>query len=70
MRAALKGYEYAVENTREVADKCNVAIAFGERHLPGFTAPDGMDNLNILKSFPKKGLRRKCQMPMMPRVSG
>lgn len=59
MRAALKGYEYAVENTREVADKCNVAIAFGERHLPGFTAPDGMDNYEYLKKLSEEGLVQK-----------
>lgn len=59
MRTALKGYEYAVENTREVADKCNVTIAFGERHLPGFTAPDGMDNYEYLKKLSEEGLVKK-----------
>lgn len=56
MRAALKGYEYAVDNTSEVAEKCNVTITFGERHLPGFTAPDGMDNFEYLKKLSYDGL--------------
>ncbi len=61
MRLALKGYEYAIENTAEVAEKCNVTITFGERHLPGFTAPDGMDNFEYLKQLSEDGL--KVKMP-------
>ncbi len=59
MREALKGYEDSIETTREIADKCELEIRFGERHFPGFTAPDGMDNFDYLKKLSEEGLKRK-----------
>ena len=59
MRLALPGYPEAIANTAEIADKCNVEITFHEQHLPGFTAPDGLTNLEYLTEICRKGLARK-----------
>ncbi|MBR4018247.1 MAG: DNA polymerase III subunit alpha, partial [Clostridia bacterium] len=59
MRLALPQYPEAIANTAEIADKCNVEITFHEQHLPGFTAPDGLTNLEYLTEICRKGLERK-----------
>ena len=59
MRERFKGYEQALLNTQEVADKCNVEITFGVRRLPGFTAPEGMDNADYLRKLCNEGMYRK-----------
>ena len=59
MRLALPKYPEAIANTAEIADKCNVEITFHEQHLPGFTAPDGLTNLQYLSEICRRGLARK-----------
>ncbi len=41
MAAALPGFEEALDNTVEIARRCNLEFTFGELKLPYFTAPDG-----------------------------
>ena len=59
MRLALPDDADAIANTREIADKCNVQIAFGVRRMPSFSAPDGMDNEAYLRKLCNEGLSRK-----------
>ena len=59
MRIALPKYSEAIANTAEIADKCSVEITFHEQHLPGFTAPNGLTNLEYLTEICRKGLARK-----------
>ncbi len=59
MRLALPDDADAIANTREIADKCNVQIAFGVRRMPSFAAPDGMDNEAYLRKLCNEGLARK-----------
>ncbi len=59
MAAMLPDDADALDNTNEVADKCNVEIAFGVRRLPSFTAPDGMENAAYLRKLCAEGLGRK-----------
>lgn len=59
MRTAMRGYEESLETSCEIADKCDVKLVFGERHLPGFTAPDGMDNFEYLQKLSYEGLAKK-----------
>ncbi len=59
MRAAFPDHPEALETTREIADKCDVTIEFGVRHLPGFTAPEGKDNTAYLTELCEQGLKRK-----------
>ena len=49
----------ALDNTNEIAEKCNVEIEFGVRRLPHFTAPDGMDNEAYLRRLCAEGMQRK-----------
>ena len=59
MRLALPQYPEAIDVTHEIADKCHVDIAFGEKHLPGFTAPDGMANAAYLRKLCADGMKKK-----------
>ena len=59
MRLALPDDADAIANTREIADKCNVQIAFGVRRMPSFSAPGGMDNEAYLRKLCNEGLARK-----------
>jgi len=59
MCVALPDDAEAIQNTQEVAEKCNVEIAFGVRRLPAFTAPDGLDNETYLRKLCAEGLARK-----------
>ena len=49
----------ALDNTLEIAEKCNVEIQFGVRRLPHFTAPDGMANDVYLRKLCAEGMQRK-----------
>ncbi|MDD3921494.1 MAG: DNA polymerase III subunit alpha, partial [Eubacteriales bacterium] len=59
MQKALPNQPEAITNTQEVADKCELELSFGGRHLPGFTAPDGLDNESYLRKLCHEGLQRK-----------
>lgn len=59
MRQMLFSYPDAIENTAKIAEKCQLAFSFGERHMPNFTSPDGMDNPSYLRKLCEDGLRRK-----------
>jgi len=45
----------AVENTRQVAEKCNLELQLGRLHLPKFHPPDGITNVQYLRSLCEKG---------------
>ncbi len=59
MRSALPDDAEAIQNTAEVAAKCNVEIAFGVRRMPAFTAPNGMQNADYLGALCNEGLQKK-----------
>ena len=59
MRAALPGDAEALQNTLEIAEKCNFEIAFGVRRMPAFVAPDGMENAAYLRKLCAEGMARK-----------
>ncbi|MBR5948614.1 MAG: DNA polymerase III subunit alpha [Clostridia bacterium] len=56
MLERMHGYEQAVYNTAEVSAKCEHKIEFGKRHLPGFTAPDGMSNEEYIRKLCSEGM--------------
>lgn len=41
MRALFGSYPGAIENTRVIADRCQVKLSFGEHKLPSFAVPEG-----------------------------
>jgi len=59
MRRALPQHPEAIENTGEVAEKCDLEISFDEKHLPGFTAPGGMENAAFLRKLCDEGMKKK-----------
>ncbi len=59
MEQSLFNYKESLETTLEIAEKCNVEIEFGKRHLPGFEAPDGLTNPEYLKKLCMEGLHRR-----------
>ena len=46
MRDLFKDYPEAIENTKKIAEMCNVELEFGNLHLPYFAIPDGFTNSN------------------------
>ena len=58
MRAALSGFEFACDNTIEIAEKCNVEIA-KDPVLPVFPVPEGYDTDSYFRSEIEKGLHRR-----------
>lgn len=63
MLERMYGYEDAVRNTEEITEKCDLTIEFGKRHLPAFTAPDGMDNETYLRKLCSDGLKARYGEP-------
>jgi DNA polymerase-3 subunit alpha len=49
----------AVENTRRIAEACNVELKFGKLYLPNFQVPDGFDNDSYLVHLARTGLDRR-----------
>lgn len=59
MEQALYNVPEAILASAQIADKCDLILEFGERHLPGFTAPDGKENAEYLRELCAKGLANK-----------
>lgn len=59
MEKALFEYRESLKTTAEIAEKCDLEIRFGERHLPKYEAPEGYDNLSYLTMLCKEGLKKR-----------
>jgi len=53
MYTTFAGFEDACRVTREIADKCDVSLDFGARHLPVFPIPEQDAHLNLDDYFAK-----------------
>jgi DNA polymerase-3 subunit alpha len=51
MAALFPDMPEALDNTLEIADKCNVEISFDERHLPSFPVPAGETDVTYLRKL-------------------
>lgn len=49
----------AIENTKRVADQCNVEIKFGEIHIPQYNVPDGKTAGEYLRELCAKGAQER-----------
>lgn len=58
MEQVLGGYEGALDNTAQIADKCNFDFQFGVTKLPFFQAPHGRSNQEFFVSLCYEGLHR------------
>ncbi|OLS03301.1 DNA polymerase III subunit alpha [Tissierella creatinophila DSM 6911] len=52
-------YEDAIENTINIAKRCNVEIEFGNLHLPEYTVPEGFTNKSYLEKLILEGLKNR-----------
>jgi len=56
MRALFSWLPEACDNTKVIADRCNVTFTFGEYHLPEFIPPEGFTNREYLRKLCSEGL--------------
>ena len=63
MKALFRYAPEAIENTNIIAEKCNFEFKFGERHLPEYKVPDGMEPFEYLHELCMKGLERRYINP-------
>ena len=59
MKARFAETPEAVQNTMEVAEKCNLEIEFGKLHYPVFTAPEHFTREGYLRQLLAEGLRKR-----------
>lgn len=59
MKERFKGYEDAIETTGEIASRCNVALSFGETHLPEYPVPLGITSEQYLKDLCYEGIAER-----------
>ena len=58
-----KNVPSAIENTKKIADLCNVELDFSNRHLPDFPLPDGVSHFEYLKELCYEGLKERYKNP-------
>ncbi|MHB8830729.1 MAG: DNA polymerase III subunit alpha [Patescibacteria group bacterium] len=49
----------AIENTRKIADRCNVKLELGKNLLPKFEVPEGETEMSYLRNLCEKGLKER-----------
>ena len=54
-----KNLPEVIENTVEIADKCNVDFEFGHTILPNFDTPNNQDHFDYLRELCYKGLKKR-----------
>ena len=59
MAELFKGYEGAITNTLEIADKCDFRFFRKEKLLPSYTPPDGSEPYEFLRRMCYEGLESK-----------
>jgi len=63
MRSILPDYPECIDNTVEVADKCNLEFEFGVTKLPHFEVPNGEDHFAYFSRMCKEGLAKRYGNP-------
>ena len=51
----------AIENTVEIAKRCNIKLSLGENFLPDFPVPEGMSTDKYFTDLSKKGLDKRIE---------
>jgi DNA polymerase-3 subunit alpha len=59
MTALFGKYDGAVENSIEIAGRCNFDFKFGEYHIPVFTPPDGREPSAYLRGLCEIGMQKR-----------
>lgn len=63
MVEAFKENPEAIENTRKIADRCNVTLELGNNFLPSFPIPKGETEMSYLRKQANDGLRDRYGDP-------
>lgn len=63
MVEAFKDHPEAIENTRLIADRCEVKFELGTNHLPRFDLPEGETEMGYLRVLCEKGLVERYPDP-------
>ncbi len=63
MKELFKYAPEAIENSALIAEKCNFDFKFGERHLPEYAVPDGMEPFEYLHHLCEEGLKSRYINP-------
>ncbi len=69
MRALFAHIPQAVDNTFEIAERCNLKLSFDKVHLPMFPLPKGESAYSTLKRKSYDGLRRRLAEISKPSAS-
>ncbi len=59
MKETFNDLPEAIENTRKIAERCNLDFKFGKFYLPKYNVPEGYDSNSYLKKLAKEGLEKK-----------
>ena len=59
MQIGFKNLPKALENTCQIADRCNVTFEFGHTILPNFDTPNNMDHFEYLKQLTYQGIESR-----------
>ncbi len=59
----------AIENSVEIAKRCNLELTLGKNYLPDFPVPEGMDVNSFLQHQSRQGLEKRLQSILDPAAS-
>ncbi len=63
MAALFPALPEALENTRRIAEQCNVEFTFGQYHLPEFQLPEGYTNVSYFQKLCREGFAGRYDNP-------
>ncbi len=61
MKSLFSDFPNAVENTENIADRCNFDFTFGKYYLPAFETPDKSKPSDYLRAIAEKGLKWRLE---------
>lgn len=59
MREIFGEFPEALDNTHDIAMRCNVEFTFGEYHIPEFRSPEGLTSQEYLRKLCREGLLQR-----------
>ncbi len=59
MRSLFPGCDEAIENTKKIADRCNLEFVFNQYHLPSFPVPEGHTSESYFRKMCMDGFRER-----------
>ena len=66
LRSLFPGCDEAFENTKRIADRCNLEFVFNQYHLPSFPVPEGYTSETYFRKLCMDGFRERY--PHMPQA--